>query len=69
MNYNEQTDAFLFDLQATINKFRAEFDLNHATIIGCIEMIKLDYLTDSGDVDFKADDQNDALDDDETSDF
>jgi len=58
MNYNEQTDALLFDLQATINKFRAEFDLNHATIVGCIEMVKLDYLTDSGDVDFKADDRD-----------
>ena len=59
MNYNEQTDALLFDLQATINKFRSEFDLNHATIVGCLEMIKLDYLTDSGDVDFKADDLDD----------
>jgi len=59
MDYNEQTDAFLFDLQATINKFRSEFDLNHATIIGCIEMIKLDYLTDGGDVDFKEDDLDD----------
>ncbi|MAN61517.1 MAG: hypothetical protein CMI60_06160 [Parvibaculum sp.] len=59
MDYNEQTDAFLFELQATISKFRSEFDLNHATIIGCLEMVKLDYLTDSGDVDFKADDHND----------
>ena len=59
MNYNEQTDALLFELQATINKFRAEFDLNYATIVGCIEMVKLDYLTDSGDVDFKADDHDD----------
>jgi hypothetical protein len=56
MNYNEQTDALLFELQAAINKFKAEFDLNHATIVGCIEMVKLDYLTD-GDVDFEQDDE------------
>ncbi len=59
MDYDEQTDALLFDLQATISKFRAEFDLNHATIIGCLEMVKIAYLTDNGDGDFKADDHND----------
>jgi len=45
MNINEQTDAFLFEMQAVVSKFKQEFDLNHATIIGCMEMVKIDYLT------------------------
>jgi hypothetical protein len=62
MDHNEQTDAFLYDLQNVVNRFRTEFDLNHATIVGCLEMVKIDYLTDSFDVAFEQDDQ--LLDDD-----
>ncbi len=57
MDHNEQTDAFLYELQNVVNRFRTEFDLNHATIIGCLEMVKLDYLTDSDDLLFEQDDQ------------
>ena len=59
MNINEQTDAFLFEMQAVVNKFKQEFDLNHATIIGCMEMVKIDYLVDPTDtVEFNPDDDN-----------
>ena len=59
MNINEQTDAFLFEMQAVISKFKQEFDLNHATIIGCMEMIKIDYLVDPTDsVEFNPDDDD-----------
>ena len=47
MDINEQTDAFLFELQNVVNRFRAEYDLNHATIIGTLEILKIDYLTES----------------------
>lgn len=57
MDHNEQTDAFLYDLQNVIHRFRTEFDLNHATIVGVLEMVKIDYLTDSFDVAFEQDDQ------------
>ena len=58
MNINEQTDAFLFEMQAVVSKFKQEFDLNHATIIGCMEMVKIDYLTEPT-VEFQPDDDND----------
>ena len=41
MNINEQTDAFLFEMQGVVNKFKQEFDLNHATIVGCLETVKI----------------------------
>ena len=67
MNINDQTDAFLFELQAVVNRFHTEFDLNHATIVGTMEMLKLDYLT-SSDIDFESDiDLQDEIDDEEQS--
>jgi hypothetical protein len=61
MNINEQTDAFLFELQNVVNRFRAEYDLNHATIIGTLEMVKMDYLIEGDDVEF-IDDMDDMED-------
>jgi len=55
MNINEQTDQFLFELQNVINRFKAEYDLNHATIIGTLEIVKMDYLVDSDDIVFEDD--------------
>jgi hypothetical protein len=46
MDIDEQTDSFLFDLQNVVHRYRQEYDLNHATIVGVIEMLKLDYMTD-----------------------
>lgn len=63
MNINEQTDAFLFEMQAVVKRFKDEYDLNHATIVGALEVMKLDYLT-SSDVDFDCDMQ-DEIDDEE----
>lgn len=50
MTINDQTDQLLFELQTVLNRFVDEYDLNHATIIGCVEILKIDYLT-SGDDD------------------
>jgi len=55
MNINEQTDQFLFELQNVINRFKAEYDLNHATIIGTLEIVKMDYLVDGDEIVFEDD--------------
>ena len=60
MNINEQTDAFLFELQNVVNRFRAEYDLNHATIVGTLEIVKMDYLIEGDDVEF-IDDMDDDM--------
>lgn len=65
MNINEQTDAFLFELQNVVNRFRAEYDLNHATIVGTLEIVKMDYLIEGDDVEF-IDDMDDDDDNDDT---
>ena len=63
MNINEQTDAFLFELQNVVNRFRAEYDLNHATIVGTLEIVKMDYLIEGDEVEFIDDmDDNDMED-------
>ena len=51
MNNDEQTDALQFELNNLVTKFQQEFDLNAQTIIGCLEVTKLDLITDFG-VDF-----------------
>jgi len=62
MNINEQTDAFLFELQNVVNRFKAEYDLNHATIVGTLEIVKMDYLIEGDEVEF-IDDMDDDNDD------
>ena len=69
MDTNEQTDALLFELQNAVNRFRSEFDLNHATIVGCLEMVKLDYLTEPSDDEVMFDADDDLLNDEENEDF
>ena len=67
MTINDQTDQLLFELQAVLNRFVDEYDLNHATIIGCMEILKIDYLTSGDEVAFTADqDLIDEIDDEES---
>ena len=56
MDNNDQTDALQFELNNLVAKFQQEFDLNSQTIIGCLEVTKLDLITDYG-VDFIPDDE------------
>jgi len=58
MTNNEQTDALQFELANLISKFKDEFDLNHQSIIGCLEVAKLDLITDVG-VEFIDDEEDD----------
>lgn len=41
MSNDEQTRALMEEIQRTINRFRSEFDINYATTIGAIEMVKI----------------------------
>ena len=54
MDNNDQTDALQFELNNLVAKFQQEFDLNAQTIIGCLEVTKLDLITDFG-IEFIAD--------------
>ena len=65
MDNNDQTDALQFELNNLVAKFQQEFDLNAQTIIGCLEVTKLDLITDFG-VEFLADED---LEDDSNTDI
>ena len=66
MDYHEQTDALTYDFMNVINRYREEFDLNHQTIVGVLEFVKLDLMTDG--VCFVADLDDDDGEDDEDND-
>jgi len=66
MDYHQQTDALTYDLMNVINRYREEFDLNHQTIVGVLEFVKLDLMTDG--VCFVADLDDDDEEDDNDSD-
>jgi len=54
MNYNEQSDALVIELENLIRRFQDEFDINPYTVAGILDSKKLDVLLDAG-VDFVAD--------------
>lgn len=41
---SEQQEAFCNDLTALVGRYRQEFDLTYASIIGCIEVVKTDLM-------------------------
>ena len=54
MNYNEQTDALVFELDTLIRRFQDEFDINSYTVAGILDAKRLDVLLETG-VAFEAD--------------
>lgn len=54
-DYDEQTDAFRFDLDDLVNRYFQEFDLNSITIIGALQE-KIQELYEDGNVEFEMDD-------------
>ncbi len=46
MNQLDQIDCFACDIDALINRYRREFDLSVASVIGVLEMAKLDIYRD-----------------------
>jgi len=47
MTNNDQTDAFMFDLDNLIRRYQQEYDLNDQTLVGALEFAKLTVLTDA----------------------
>jgi hypothetical protein len=68
MDYNEQTDAFYVELNALIQRFMSEFDLNTYTIMGVLEETKHD-LIETGSILFEIDDELNPDGDDELLDL
>jgi len=54
MNYNEQTDALVFELDNLIKRFQDEFEINTYTVAGILEAKKMDVILDAS-VDFESD--------------
>lgn len=53
-DYDEQTDAFRFDLDDLINRYYEEFDLNSITILGALQE-KVYEISSGGSVEFEVD--------------
>jgi hypothetical protein len=56
-NYDEQTDAFRFDLDSLIIRYLEEFDINTITMIGAFQE-KIEELVNSGNIEFEIDDED-----------
>ena len=53
-DYDEQTDAFRFDLDSLVERYLEEFDINTITIIGALRE-KMAELIEAGNIDFDPD--------------
>ena len=47
MSDAEQTRAFISDISAVVDRYRAEFDITYAQVIGGLEMVKLELFKES----------------------
>ncbi len=61
-DFDEQTDAFRFDLENLINRYLSEFDINAFTIMGALQE-KIIELTYSGSFECELDDSDDEEED------
>lgn len=68
MDINEQTDAFCYEVGNVVARFRNEFDLNHATIVGVLEMIKMEHLLEASAMEVEFEMDEDFWDDDDQDD-
>lgn len=55
-NYDEQTDAFRFDLDDLVDRYLEEFDINTLTMIGSLTE-KANELMNMGNIEFEMDDE------------
>ena len=60
MNINDQTDTFQYELAKLIYRFKREYDLNDYTIAGCLDFAKLSVLTETDDVIFTMEMEDDT---------
>lgn len=61
-DFDEQTDAFRFDLENLINRYLSEFDINAFTIMGALQE-KIIELTYSGSFEYEIEDLDDEEED------
>lgn len=54
MDFDEQTDAFRFDLENLIERYLREFDINTFTIVGALHE-KMTELSERGEIEFDPD--------------
>ena len=61
MDFNEQTDAFTFELDNLVDRYINDFDINIYTILGVLEA-KQQELISRGTINFEIDPDDDNLD-------
>lgn len=44
MSHPRQIDAFVGDLRKVIARFAAEYDLPLASVVGCLELVKIELI-------------------------
>lgn len=66
MTYDEQTDALTNDMVALVTRYLNEFDLNDATVVGVLDIVKNEVM--NACVEFEADFTFDINDDDDLDD-
>ena len=54
-DYDEQTDAFRFELDSMVERYLQEFDINTITMIGALRE-KMQELINAGNIEFESDD-------------
>ena len=57
MDFDEQTDAFTFEVDNLVERYLNDFDINLFTIVGVLEA-KQQELLNRGNIDFEIDDDN-----------
>ena len=57
-DYDEQTDAFRFDLDDLVYRYIDEFDINTFVMVGCLQE-KIKELLEAGDATFELEDESD----------
>jgi len=69
VNINDQTDTFQYELAKLIYRFKREYDLNDYTIAGCLDFAKLSVLTETDDVIFTMEMEDDTDEEEEDTEF
>jgi len=57
MDFDEQTDAFTFEVDNLVERYLNDFDINLFTIVGVLEA-KQQELLNRGNIDFQVDDDD-----------
>jgi hypothetical protein len=69
IKYQEQADAFQYDLSNLIHRYREEFDLTDYTIAGLLDFAKLSVLTETDEIIFDPESTEDQEDSEASSDI